>query len=81
MMPLKCIASTIVRGRSTKLSKERLSNTVAAMLYDTKYDEWREESTFKLKTRIESADTTKWFSFPEFNEERQQIDPKCLDAH
>lgn len=51
------------------------------MLYDTKYDEWREESTFKLKTRIENADTTKWFSFPEFSEERQQIEPKCLDAH
>lgn len=81
MMPLKCIASTIVRGSSTKIPKERLNNTVAAMLYDTKYDEWREESTFKLKTRIENADTTKWFSFPEFSEERQQIEPKCLDAH
>lgn len=80
-MPLKCIASTIVRGSSTKITKERLNNTDAAMLYHTKYDEWKEESTVKIKTRIENADTTKWFSFPEFNEKRQQIEPKCVDTH
>ncbi|XP_062568363.1 uncharacterized protein LOC134230546, partial [Saccostrea cucullata] len=47
------------------------------MFSENEDDTWER----KLHTRIENVGTTMWFSFPEFNEERQQIEPKCLDAH
>ncbi|XP_071133796.1 uncharacterized protein [Mytilus edulis] len=81
LMPLKLIASKVVRTCLSKIPKERLNNTVAAMMIDKRYCEWKEASAFKLDTEIYNIGKTIWFSFPEFDEEKQKMEPKCLDAH
>ena len=81
MMPLQTIASKVVRFGTKAIPKERLNNVKAALSFDKSYNEWTDNAPFGRRSQIDGFGETEWFSHPEFNEERQKFEPKCLDSH
>ena len=66
-----------------KMPSKDVLNVVAAMvLYPSRRDEWEQSAPFDIGLKIEGLDDPKfWFAYPEFNERRGQLEPKCLDSH
>ena len=69
-------------GIRQALSKYSICTLVCVLSYKEERDKWERSSTVAYPMKIgETDDEIKWFSYPEFSTERQQIEPKCLDGH
>ena len=65
-------------------SKDMLNVVCATSIYPHERREWESKSTVK-DIKIVTDDFERkpeyWFSYPEYSDNHQQLDPKCLDAH
>ena len=65
-------------------SKDMLNVVCATSIYPHERREWESKSTMKdikIVTDDFECKPEYWFSYPEYSDNHQQLDPKCLDAH
>lgn len=65
----------------TKVPKRVLNIAHAEYHWLAELDKWENSSTIQNTVKIEGTDDPEyWFYQPEFNEQRQQIEVKCIDS-
>lgn len=88
-LSLKQLASSVLHKHRSggvlvrKLPKRCILNIVAAkVIYPVEKKLFEQSSPFPSDMKISGMDSPKfWFSYPETNAERNQLEPKCVDSH
>ena len=81
---LRTLAANVLVRKTCPPSKHILHVVAANAVYPHELKEWESKSTVgkvNLITDEGLSQSVTWFSYLEYSESRQQIEPKCCDAH
>ncbi len=82
---LRTLAANTLAKKTCPPSRDVLRVICVKLLYPHERQEWIHNSTVGdvrlISSNAYSWKPTFWFSYPEYNVKRQQLEPKCLDSH
>ncbi|XP_076088264.1 uncharacterized protein LOC143058683 [Mytilus galloprovincialis] len=83
MLTLREFAARRIKGSSAqntkRVPKDILNLVYSTISYQAAYIDWIAKCPFDKN--VEDIGSTEWFSYPEFNDIRQKLEPACIDAH
>ncbi|CAG2252149.1 unnamed protein product [Mytilus edulis] len=85
IVTLKEIASRSLKAASRvnvkAVPKQLLNVLYATLIFPGEHQDWCSNSPFSKELFIENVGSTEIFSYPAYNDNREKMEPMCVDAH
>ena len=78
LVSLKEMTTQMVKKGTKGSPKGKRNSIYASIVYKDRVDQWYEKAPFDREIDIEGIGPVTWFSFPEFNHQRNKLESKCL---